>query len=80
MKYNGKNIIEDNYIYCANLEANNSLVEGHRLLDSDGRCVGLLSLNKKIEYNIKKDTVRRCEHNCHLCKNDIDKNIPIFKG
>ena len=70
LQYNGKNTIEENHTYCANLEANNNLVRGRRLFDSDGRCVGLLSLDKKIEYNVKKDTIRRCEHNCHLCKNE----------
>ena len=70
LEYNGENTIEEGHIYCANLEANNSLVRGHRLLDYDGRCVGLLSLDKKIEYYIKKNTLRRCEHNCHLCKKE----------
>lgn len=70
LKYNGSNTIEENHIYCANLEANNKLVRGYRLLDSENNCVGLLSLDKKIEWNIKKGTMKRCEHNCHLCKKE----------
>lgn len=54
LEYNGDNKIEINHIYCANLEANDTLVKGHRLLDSENKCVGLLSLDKKIEWNIKK--------------------------
>ena len=67
IKYKTEHIIEEDHIYCANLEANNKLVKGHRLLNKDGVCVGLLSLDKMIEYNVKDGTIRRCEHNCHLC-------------
>lgn len=70
VEYKTEHTIEENHVYCANLEANNKLVKGHRLLDKDGKCVGLLSLDKMIEWNIKKGTMRRCEHNCHLCKNE----------
>lgn len=63
-------IIEENHIYCANLEANNKLVKGYRLINSEGKCVGLLSLDKMICWHIKEGTIRRCEHNCHLCKNE----------
>lgn len=70
LEYNGDNKIETDHVYCANLEANDILVKGHRLLDLENKCVGLLSLDKKIEWNIKKGTIRRCEHNCHLCKKE----------
>lgn len=70
VKYQTEHKIDDNHVYCANLEANNELVKGHRLLDSDGKCVGLLSLDKVVEWYIKEDTLRRCEHNCHLCKKE----------
>lgn len=70
VEYKTEHTIEENHIYCANLEANNELVKGHRLLDKEGKCVGLLSLDKMCEWYIKKDTLRRCEHNCHLCKNE----------
>jgi len=70
VEYTTDNKIEEDHIYCANLEANNELVKGYRLLDSEDRCVGLLSLDRMIEWNIKKETIRRCEHNCHLCKKE----------
>lgn len=70
VEYQTQYKIEDNHIYCANLLANNKFVKGHRLLDSDGNCVGLLSLDRTIKWNIKEGTVRRCEHNCHLCKKE----------
>jgi len=70
LEYNRNNKIEKDHVYCANLEANDTLIKGHRLLNSENKCVGLLSLDKKIEWNIKKETIRRCEHNCHLCKNE----------
>ena len=70
VEYKTEHIIEENHTYCANLVANNGLVKGHRLINSEGRCVGLLSLDKMIEWNIKMETMRRCEHNCHLCKKE----------
>lgn len=70
IEYETKDTIEENHIYCANLEANNEVVKGHRLLNKEGECVGLLSLDKMISWNIKKGTMRRCEHNCLLCKNE----------
>ena len=70
IEYKTEDTIEENHVYCANLEANNKLVKGYRLINSEGRCVGLLSLDKMIEWNIKEGTIRRCEHNCHLCKNE----------
>lgn len=70
IEYKTQYQIEENHVYCANLEANNEIVKGHRILDSDGKCVGFLSLDKTIEWNIKNETMRRCEHNCHLCKKE----------
>ena len=70
VKYKTEHTIEENHVYCANLEANNGLVKGHRLLDKNGKCVGLISLDKMCEWYIKRDTLRRCEHNCHLFKNE----------
>lgn len=70
VEYTTEYTIEENHVYCAELVANKGLVKGHRLLDSDGKCVGLLSLNKMVEWNIEEGTMRRCEHNCHLCKKE----------
>lgn len=70
VEYQTEHQVEENHVYCANLEANNKFVKGHRLLNSDGKCIGLVSLDKIIEWYIKMDTLRRCEHNCHLCKKE----------
>lgn len=70
VEYQTEHKIEDNHVYCANLEANDEVVKGHRLLDLDGKCVGLLSLDRMCEWYIKKETLRRYEHNCHLCKKE----------
>lgn len=37
LEYSGSNTIEDDHVYCANLEANNNLVRGHRLIDSENK-------------------------------------------
>ena len=70
VEYQTEYQVEENHVYCAKLEANNEFVKGHRLLNSDGKCIGLVSLDKVIEWYIKMDTLRRCEHNCHLCKKE----------
>ena len=70
VEYKTEHTIEESHIYCANLVANDKVVKGHRLIDKEGRCVGLLSLDKTCKWNIKEDTIRRCEHNCHLCKKE----------
>lgn len=69
--YKTEDTIEENHIYCANLEANNKLVKGYRTINAEGKCSGLLSLDKMIVWHIKEETIRRCEHNCHLCKNEL---------
>lgn len=67
-------LVEYEHIYCAKLEANDQLVRGHRVFNKNDisweSIEGLLNTERSVLLNIKKDTVKRCEHNCHLCKHE----------